>query len=167
MPDVQCSEEERSGARAEVEDPSRSGCSVEMLDRGRDQDFRIRPRDEYSGPHVKLDIPEGPSSGDIGDRLAFRAARDHFPEALGHQTIGRREKQPVAIDVKRLGHQQLGIEARRVALLGQLARGIVQRAGDRLQCSNSLHSGEGKSSILQACKPLGFVLGDECVYNLG
>src|SRR5579872_1150810 len=103
-----------------------------MLNRRSNQHLRIRPRHKHSGAYVKVDIPECAAASDIGNRLSPLAPLDHRPEALRDRSVGRRENQPVTIDMQCLGHQQLDIKAGGIARLRKLTRCTSERAVDWL-----------------------------------
>ena len=50
------------------------GGPGEMLDRRGDQRFAVGPRHQHARADFQLDRPEGALAGDVGDRLALRAA---------------------------------------------------------------------------------------------
>ena len=86
-----------------------------MLDCSLEQGFAIGTRDKHAGADRKLDCPEGAGAGDIGDRLVHEAAGEERREGGGFGGVEMGEEQGFARDAERVGHEQLGIEARRLA----------------------------------------------------
>ena len=70
---------------------------------------------------MELDVPERPAAGDVGD-CSRLAPFDHRQKRSGTLRSGGRENQFVAVDVQRLGHQQLSIEEGGIAGLFELTR---------------------------------------------
>src|SRR5258708_34649787 len=107
-----------------------------MLDRRSNQNLRIGPRNEHSWADMEVDVPERAATGDVSHGLAPTSPFHHGPEALGNGPAGRREYQFITIDVECFSHQQLGVEASRVASFAQVARSLCKRASNELHVSS-------------------------------
>ena len=107
---------EQQGARpgAEIEHRGRP-LAAEMRDRRLDQRLAVRPGHEHARTDRQPDRPEIAPADDVGDWLVREPALDQRVEAAGAGRIGIAEQQRVALDPKRVGHQQFGIEPGRVA----------------------------------------------------
>src|SRR6185369_11662251 len=112
--------------------------------------FGIRAWHEHARADMKVDVPEGAAASDVSYGLALLASLHHLGEALGNLLVWRRQQQPVAVDVQRLGHQKLGIKARRIAGFAKLARRVVERADYGLHASSSPASRSASSSAASA-----------------
>src|SRR5688500_102046 len=86
-PEIQSGQEQRSRTGAEVENQPGSIRFVKMLKCRRDQDLAVRSRDQNPRPDVKLDVPEGAATSNIGDRLPCLSPLEHLAEALWHVAL--------------------------------------------------------------------------------
>src|SRR3546814_4129716 len=112
-PLIERRQQQSAGPGAEIEHGARPRLA-EMVDRRLDQRLAVGTGDEHARPDLQLDRPEGAAAGDIRNRLPRLAAAQERFERLRPLVVEPGEEKRFAPDPPGMGHQQFGVEARRV-----------------------------------------------------
>jgi hypothetical protein len=99
------------GTKAEIEDFA--AIRRQALKRQFDQQFRIRPRNQYRGSHHKLAAVKLAMSDQVSDRLASGTTRNKWPVVLGlseRQLVITMRDQPGLVTLQHMTQQHTGLQ---------------------------------------------------------
>ena len=128
---------DRAGAGAEVEHAG-FRRRADPHQRQLDQQLGFRARHQRIGGDDQIERPESALPEDMRNRLALAPTPQQGQETIalfGQQLVVAMREQPGPATAQRVGHQHLGLGARRFA--GQRSAGVAQGRGDRAHRPNS------------------------------